>query len=174
MRRHIPNAVTALRLLCTAAMFAINADFSLFWFLYALCGISDVLDGALARKLRAESRLGSRLDSIADLAFTAVCAVQLLPQLHLPPGLWICIAVIAALQISAIIAARHRHCSPEQHHSAANRLAGLLLFCALPLYQLPNWDILAFLLCPLAFFASVQQLIIILRSNGGTKHGYNY
>ena len=96
MRRHIPNAVTALRLLCAAAMLFANADFGLFWLLYALCGISDVLDGALARGLHAESRLGSRLDSIADLAFTAVCAVQLLPRLHLPAGLWICIAVIAA------------------------------------------------------------------------------
>lgn len=134
MRRHIPNAVTAPRLLCAAAMLFANADFGLFWLLYALCGISDVLDGALARGLHAESRLGS----IADLAFTAVCAVQLLPRLHLPAGLWICIAVIAALQISAIIAARHRHCSPEQHHSTANRLVGFLLFCALPLYRLQN------------------------------------
>ncbi len=138
MRRHIPNAITALRLLCAAAMLFTNADRGLFWILYALCGISDVLDGALARGLHAESRLGSWLDSIAGLAFTAVCAVQLLPRLHLPAGLWICIAVIAALQISAIIAARHRHCSPEQHHSIANRLAGLLLFCALPLYRLQN------------------------------------
>ena len=59
MRRHIPNAITALRLPCAAAMFFANANFGLFWLLYALCGISDVLDGALARGLHAESRLGS-------------------------------------------------------------------------------------------------------------------
>jgi len=39
---------------------------------YLLCGISDILDGYLARKLKAQSALGSNLDTFADFIFTMV------------------------------------------------------------------------------------------------------
>lgn len=37
--------------------------------LYSLCGVTDVLDGFLARKLHTESKAGEWLDSFADLFF---------------------------------------------------------------------------------------------------------
>ena len=40
-----------------------------FWTLYALCGISDMVDGWLARRLHAETKAGAILDSVADLSF---------------------------------------------------------------------------------------------------------
>ncbi len=167
MRRNIPNAITVLRMLCATAMATISIDQSLFWKLYALCGVSDALDGFLARRLHVESKLGSKLDSIADLAFMAVCTVKLLPQLRFPAWSWGCIASIAALQTSAIVAARIWHCPPELHHSTTNRLTGLLLFCLLPFYQRPNWNVQMFMLYPIAIFAAAQQLAIIYNSIGG-------
>lgn len=41
----------------------------LFLILYSLSGFTDLLDGYLARKLKAESDLGRRLDSLADNLF---------------------------------------------------------------------------------------------------------
>ncbi|HGH0401081.1 TPA: CDP-alcohol phosphatidyltransferase family protein [Clostridioides difficile] len=37
-----------------------------FWICYFWCGISDILDGLIARKLRQQSGIGAKLDSIAD------------------------------------------------------------------------------------------------------------
>jgi len=37
-----------------------------FWVLYALCGISDMIDGWLARNLHAETNVGAVLYSVAD------------------------------------------------------------------------------------------------------------
>lgn len=42
-----------------------------FWTVYGLCGISDMADGYLARRLHAESKRGAMLDSVADLCFVA-------------------------------------------------------------------------------------------------------
>ncbi len=71
--RALPNALSLLRLTgaATLAFLPVGAGF---WAVYLLCGLSDMLDGALARRLKAESELGSKLDSLGDLAFVIVCA----------------------------------------------------------------------------------------------------
>ncbi len=76
-----------------------NVNGWMFWTIYALCGISDMVDGWLARRLHAESKAGSVLDSIADLSFVACCAIQLLPILSIPGWLWIWAVIIVIIKI---------------------------------------------------------------------------
>ncbi|WP_298556329.1 CDP-alcohol phosphatidyltransferase family protein [uncultured Algibacter sp.] len=69
MKKHIPNALTLLNLLCgsIAVILAVNSHFvsaALFVFL----GIFfDFFDGFAARKLNVQSELGLQLDSLADM-----------------------------------------------------------------------------------------------------------
>ena len=64
----LPNLLTAARLLAAPYIFYLlwTGSFrsALVWF--ALAGISDVLDGFLARRFAAGSRLGALLDPVAD------------------------------------------------------------------------------------------------------------
>lgn len=64
----IPNALTALRLVLTpffaAALLA--GDLPRAWLLFLLAGVSDGLDGLLARLLDQRSSLGRVLDPLAD------------------------------------------------------------------------------------------------------------
>jgi cardiolipin synthase len=64
----LPNVLTAARLLAAPYIFYLlwTGSFrsALVWF--ALAGITDALDGFLARKLQAGSRLGALLDPVAD------------------------------------------------------------------------------------------------------------
>lgn len=82
MRRHLPNAVTIVRvaLLPLLLWLAVAGNRHAFGALLLCCLAGDVLDGMLARALRAMSPLGSLLDSIADalLFVTAVAGVLLL------------------------------------------------------------------------------------------------
>ena len=57
-----------------------------FWIFYIAAGLSDMLDGALARKFNAVSHSGEKLDTAADVVFVAVCLIKLLPAVALP--LW--------------------------------------------------------------------------------------
>ena len=70
----------------------------MFWALYALCGISDMVDGWLARNLQAESKTGAVLDSVADIVFVACCATRLLPVLEIPIAIVAAMATFAAVQ----------------------------------------------------------------------------
>ena len=114
-----------------------------------------MLDGYLARKLRAESKTGAVLDSVADICFVACCAIRLIPVVQIPTWLWIWAAIIVVIklvnQVSALIACKV-FCFP---HTTANKLAGLLLFIAVPMVFCSIVPI-AFV-AGVATFASIQE-----------------
>ena len=153
--KRIPNIISALRILGAASLLFFDLSAAAFWVIYGLCGISDMLDGYLARKLHAESKTGALLDSVADICFVACCAIRLFPAMQIPTWLWIWAGLIVAIkivnQVSALIVHR-RFCFP---HTKANRLTGLLLFLTVPT---AFWSIVPITaLAGLATFAAVQE-----------------
>ena len=131
--KHIPNILSALRLLGAVCLLPSNPAGAAFWVIYGLCGVSDMVDGYLARRLHAESKTGAVLDSVADICFVTCCAIRLLPVLQIPTWLWIWAGLIVIIkiinQISALVVHK-RLCFP---HTKANKLTGLLLFMAVPM-----------------------------------------
>ena len=130
---HLPNIISLLRIAGSSALFLCDETSVVFWIIYALCGISDIADGWLARKLKCVTRTGALLDSLADICFVACCAWKLLPILELPQGLWLWAGVIVAIkvvnQLSALVMYGHC-CFP---HTLANKATGFLLFMAVPM-----------------------------------------
>ena len=53
----------------------------MFFAIYALTGLTDVLDGWIARKMGSASQFGAKLDSVADLIFYAVMLIMIFPIL---------------------------------------------------------------------------------------------
>ena len=153
--KHLPNIITALRIAGSIGLLFCNTNGWMFWTLYVLCGLSDMVDGWLARKLQAESKTGSVLDSIADLSFVASCAIQLLPILSIPPWLWIWAGIIVIIkivnQISSLIIIK-RFCFP---HTITNKLTGVLLFITVPTI---DWCIIPIAIAAIiATFAAIQE-----------------
>ena len=131
--KHIPNIISALRIIGAFCLLFCRSASVAFWVIYGLCGVSDMVDGYLARRLHAESKTGAVLDSVADICFVACCAIKLIPVLQIPSWLWIWAGLIVIIkiinQISALVAYK-RLCFP---HTLANKLTGLLLFISVPL-----------------------------------------
>ena len=69
MKKHIPNFVTLLNVLCgsIAVLFAVNGHMTATAFFVILGIFFDFFDGLLARKLKVQSELGLQLDSLADM-----------------------------------------------------------------------------------------------------------
>ena len=69
MKRHLPNAVTCLNLLCGCLaltnIFAGRLDVGAYF--VAAAALADFADGLLARALRVSSAIGKDLDSLADM-----------------------------------------------------------------------------------------------------------
>lgn len=73
--RHIPNIITVFRLLLIppVAWAILNGRYKLALVLFFIAGVSDGLDGFLARVFHWQSKLGSFLDPLADKILTLVC-----------------------------------------------------------------------------------------------------
>ena len=142
--RHLPNILSSLRIVGAVALLlcdVVGTTLALpssvttrpspselgwlsllrpFWVLYALCGLSDIADGWLARKLKCVTRTGALLDSLADICFVACCALALLPILELPQWLWLWAGVIVAIKVVNQLSALVRALLLPSHHSEQN------------------------------------------------------
>ena len=70
--KQLPNIITLLRIAGSLGLFLSDVTNVLFWLVYALCGISDIADGWLARRLKCVALL----DSLADICFVATTEMQ--------------------------------------------------------------------------------------------------
>lgn len=93
--RHLPNLLTALRL-CAAPLTAVlilHGQDSAALGVFAFAGLSDALDGYLARRLSPGSRFGVFLDPAADKLLMLASFVTLTMMGAIP--LWLTVVVIA-------------------------------------------------------------------------------
>ena len=153
--KHLPNVISTLRIADSIGLLFCDVTGWPFLVLYALCGVSDMVDGWLARKLQAETKAGAVLDSVADVVFVACCAIRLLPVLEIPVWLLIWAGVIIFIkivnQVSALVVHK-RFCFP---HTLANKLTGLLLYLAVPALF---WSVIPIsIAAAFATFAAVQE-----------------
>ena len=131
-----------------------------FFLLYTLAGITDMLDGPIARRTHTASRSGARLDSIADVVFLAAVLYCLLPALSLPHwSLW-AIMAIAMLRCTAWLVGFLKYRRFTALHTLANKLTGAALFCAPYLLPRVGTDTLCAVLCLLAAVSAGEELAI--------------
>ena len=93
--KNIPNLITLLRLLLVPVAVVMIAAHAWGWAFaaFAIAGVSDGLDGYIARRFDVRSELGAYLDALADKAllmsiFIALAVAQVLP-------VWIAILVVS-------------------------------------------------------------------------------
>ena len=128
-----------------------------FWVLYLIAGLTDMLDGFLARQWGVESRFGARLDSLADFVFVLVVGYKLFPWLKLPTALWMMIGLIALVKVINAISSfvvKHRI---EFLHTTANKLTGFLLFVGVMAIGQPYFVPVAWAMACIALFAAIQE-----------------
>lgn len=81
------DTVTSIRIVFSFVLLMLSVSSPEFILVYTLVGLTDVLDGWLARKTGTASEFGARLDSIADLLFYGILLFRLLPTLWLALGM---------------------------------------------------------------------------------------
>ena len=126
MKKHIANIITGSRIIFSLTLLVIPLSSAWFYVLYLFCGLTDMIDGAIARKTNAVSSFGSKLDTAADFIFMAVCAVKVLPIIYLPVLLWIWIAVIAIIKFANIVFGFIRRKKLVDYHTVWNKITGWL------------------------------------------------
>ncbi len=157
----LANALTCFRLI-GALVLAFLAPLSIpFYILYALCGLSDAIDGTVARWTKSASPFGAKLDSAADLALYAVMLLRFLPLLLtvLPVWIWVWVAAVLFLRAIDYSFTAWKYHTFAALHSIWNKLTGLFLFLAPFLYSTCVFLPYTAILCALATIAVFHELV---------------
>ena len=155
--KRIPNLLSMSRIVLCLPLLLVDAMTMPFWVLYLIAGITDMLDGFLARRWGVESKFGARLDSMADFVFVLVVGYKLFPWLKLPTALWIMIGLIALVKIINAISSfviKHRI---KFLHTNANKLTGFLLFIGMMAIGQSYFVPVAWMISCIALFAAIQE-----------------
>ena len=155
--KHLPNAISALRFLGAVCVLFFGVESCAFWVIYFLCGLSDMADGYLARKLGCESKVGAMLDSLADLVFVVCCCFKLIPAVEFPKWLWIWGGVIVATKIINQISALVMYKKCIFPHTIANKVTGILLFVGAPLTVFLESTVPIIIIAVVATFSAIQE-----------------
>ncbi len=165
MRVTVPDVFTFLRILCALVLLFLTPLSIPFLAVYALSGLSDLLDGFLARKLNQTSTMGAKLDSIADLFLYITVLVRLIPALkaRLPGWFWFIVAFALLLRFCCYVYAALKFRRFASEHTYLNKATSFLVFTVPFLLKLPGFVWFAALICLVAILASLQELSIHVR-----------
>ena len=151
------NIITGFRITASLAL-AFCPVFSLpFFVLYLIAGISDMVDGMVARRTSTASEFGARLDTAADFVFVIVCLTRLLPVVDIPTWLYVWIGVIALIKGMNVACGFIVQKRLVSIHTVMNKFTGALLFVlplTIPLIE-PSHG--AIVVCAIATFAAIQE-----------------
>lgn len=145
-------------------MLLIRPFSALFFFFYILCGISDVLDGYIARKMRASSKFGQVFDSISDLIFISIVLLIFIPVMNFPLGIICWIAAIAVIRLVSIILGLAKYRQLAFLHTYANKAAGITLFLFPFLFSAFGKETAAAITCCIGSISAAEELLINLTS----------
>ena len=128
MKKYIAKIITGSRIVLSLPLLFIPLTSAWFYALYLLCGLSDMVDGTVARRTSSASELGARLDTVSDFVFMSVALIKFVPHLHIPVWLWIWIGIIAMIKLGNAALGFVRTKKLISPHTLLNKITGLLLF----------------------------------------------
>ncbi len=163
MKKNIANIITGSRVAFSLLLLFIPLSSASFYTFYLFCGLTDMIDGVVARKTGAVSNFGARLDTVADLVFMFVCSIKMLPLIHIPVWLWVWIIIVALIKIFNIALVFIRKKKLISIHSILNKTTGFTLFL-LPLsltFVETSYSVVT--VCVFATIAIIQEVYFIAK-----------
>ncbi len=163
MKKYAANIITSMRIAMGIALFFVKPLSKAFYALYLICGLTDFIDGPIARATKNTTVIGAQLDTAGDVVmylalFHAMLSAQILPKWAI---YWLIAAAILFL-ISGIIARiKYGHfCFP---HTLVGKSMGLIAFAFPLVYLFVNdamINIYLFLACMTLTWAAIESIII--------------
>lgn len=156
MIKFLANAVTISRIVGAFGLLFVEPFSAVFMTLYVYCGITDMIDGTIARKTHTESKLGERLDSISDLTLVVICFLKILSVINIPFWIWVWIGAIAIIKGVNLVSGLYQQ-KIVFPHTVANRITGFMIFLIPLLLLYVKIEYMASIACVIATFAAIQE-----------------
>ena len=164
---NLANSITALRILGTFLMMFVDPFTSQFFVIYTIAGVSDVLDGFVARITNTVSNFGARLDSASDLFFYFVMAMKCMPAMIeiLPYQIWYATAAVVLIRIISYMLVAIKYHRFSSLHTKLNKITGFAIFL-IP-YMLKRRYGVAYCItaCSISTISSLHEMVVHMLSS---------
>ena len=167
MVNNLANVITFTRVVGSVLFVFIPIESDLFYVIYTYCGISDILDGFIARKTKTTSEFGSKLDGASDLLFYSFMMYKIWPYLecYLPSYIWFMIWALVILRVINYIYIARTKKEFQSTHGVLNKATGLAMFFLPYVVRTRHFVKYSAITCLVALAAYIAEILPIF----GTK-----
>lgn len=163
----LPNMITSIRFVLAPFLiyFAYTKELMLFSILFYICGISDYIDGPIARRYNMTSELGSFLDNVADelLLLSGLVFIYLLKSEILIDNI-LAFAVFLSLYLIERILFIVLHKGKPRLHLYSGKTFVRAFYILLPvMFYVSNYGVYLYLILSLGAITLIEQSIIYLK-----------
>jgi CDP-diacylglycerol--glycerol-3-phosphate 3-phosphatidyltransferase len=164
--KKLANIISFTRIFAAFSVLFITPLSWWFFIIYTYCGLTDVVDGIVARKTHTESSMGAKLDSIADMALLIVVLYKLGPMLWSSVSVWIWYftIMIGLIRISAYVVGAIKFHQFASLHLISNKVTGLVLFFVPYLIIIIDINAVMVLLMIVALLSSLEELLCEIKA----------
>ena len=166
MKKHLANMITLSRIIGALILIFIDVDSPAFLILYGICGLTDGLDGVVARRLHIESEIGRKLDSVSDLTLYGVAMIKCWPLLDKVLDKWILYAVMGLILARLIIYIGYgiKYHKMLSTHTIWNKATGFMVYIYPFLLHLPFFKYYTYAALLVGAFSIADDVYHIFRS----------
>ena len=159
--KYLPNVISVSRIVFSIILIFFIEEKSFFVPLYLICGLTDVLDGFIARKLNLQTEIGARLDSLGDFFLFLLISIVMIKQTDF---IWIVLlAIVFAVRIIAFVISKIKYEKFLSIHTIGNKISGFLVFL-LPLFVTYQLKLLMALVFAISFLSAIEEIVIHIKS----------
>lgn len=161
--KYAANIISISRIALSISMIWFMNNLPVFIGLYLLCGLSDILDGFVARKTNTQSITGAKLDSAADLLMFGIIMVFMIIWAgdKLITAVPLIVLIVLVRFVNFVIAAWKYH-TFLSIHTWGNKIAGLCVFLTPIFFAISQNMIIIFATCLVAVLAAVEESAILI------------
>ena len=168
------NLITYQRILLSIILLVLQPQSTSFLVVFAIAGITDMLDGVTARKLGCESRAGQIFDSSADLMLVIVMIVKVFPLHAEQLSIWVIggAALVVYWKIKTLIVGGMTFHRFITMHTTADKIAGVALFLLPFSLKFVSANIGCGVCIVIALVAAVDEFVHLVRTMDGKGESY--
>ena len=162
MARHVPNMISTLRIILSVLLIPLMPVRIGFIAVYIAIGITDVLDGLIARKLGCTSDFGAKLDSIADFIFYLIVAIMFM-KLHfssLEITHQFALIAIIFTRLGNMLLTKLKYKRVVFIHTLANKTSGVLVYLIPLVFLFVRDGIIIWIILIIVFISAIEELLI--------------
>jgi CDP-diacylglycerol--glycerol-3-phosphate 3-phosphatidyltransferase len=160
--KNIPNIISLSRIALSFSLFFVaQQPVFVFWIIVA-CGVTDALDGFLARRLHCESDLGARLDSLGDLLFFSALVLYVVRyQMDAIQKYLLGIYAIFLIKTISLVVCTIKNHTTYSLHTYGNKLTGILVVVSICLILLTGKGHFTVVLVAVGVLSALEELLIM-------------